>query len=75
MLAYDRGRITVGQAADVIIFDYDKLTDKATFAKPSELSVGMKYVLVNGQLVLEGGKFTGTLPGRVLRGPGYRAEK
>jgi N-acyl-D-aspartate/D-glutamate deacylase len=72
VLAYDRGRITVGQAADVIVFDYDTLTDKATFAKPSELSVGMKYVFVNGQLVLEDGKFTGALPGRVLRGPGYR---
>jgi N-acyl-D-aspartate/D-glutamate deacylase len=72
VLAYDRGRIAVGQAADVIVFDYEKLADKATFAKPSELSVGMKYVLVNGQLVLADGKFTGALPGRVLRGPGFK---
>ena len=78
VLAYDRGRISVGLAADIIVFDYEQLTDKATFSKPSELSEGMKYVVVNGTLVLddgeEEGKFTGALPGRVLRGPGYRAE-
>ena len=72
ILAYDRGRIAVGQAADIVVFDYNKLADKATFSKPSEPSVGMKYVLVNGQLVLDDGKFTGAKPGRVLRGPGYR---
>jgi N-acyl-D-amino-acid deacylase len=74
VLAYDRGRIAEGLAADVIVFDYAKLTDKATFAKPHELSEGMKYVVVNGVLVLDDGKYTGKRPGRVLRGPGYKTE-
>lgn len=75
VLAYDRGRISEGLAADICVFDYEKLTDKATFAKPATLSEGMKHVVVNGVLVLEGGKFTGKRPGRVLRGPGYRRDK
>jgi N-acyl-D-amino-acid deacylase len=70
-MAYDRGRIAQGLAADIIIFDYDQIADKATFAKPAEPSLGMKYVLVNGVLVLDNAKFTAARPGRVLRGPGY----
>lgn len=74
VLAYDRGRISEGLAADVIVFDYEELTDRASFANPHALSEGMKHVVVNGQLVLTDGEFTGALPGRVLRGPGYREE-
>src|SRR6185503_14469753 len=74
VMAYDRGRISEGLAADIIVFDFDQIADKATFAKPSALSVGMKYVIVNGAIVLDNGAFTGQRPGRVLRGPGYRAE-
>ena len=74
VLAFDRGRIAEGLAADIIAFDYNALTDKATFANPSELAQGMRYVIVNGKLVLNDGKQTDQLPGRVLRGPGYRAE-
>lgn len=71
VMAYDRGRITEGLAADVIVFDYEKIADRATFAEPHRLSEGMKYVLVNGQVVLEDGKLTGKRSGRVLCGPGY----
>ncbi len=71
VMAHDRGCIAEGLAADLIVFNYETLTDQATFAKPNELSEGMRYVIVNGQLVLDEGKFTGTRPGRVLRGPGY----
>ncbi|MEO2017159.1 MAG: serine hydrolase [Fuerstiella sp.] len=74
VLAYDRGRIAVGMAADVIVFDYENLTDHAGFANPHALSEGMKHVIVNGQHVLKDSKFTGARPGRVLRGPGYREE-
>ena len=74
IMARDRGRIAEGLAADVIVFDYENLTDKATFDKPRELSQGMKYVLVNGKLVLNNGLYTGKRPGRVLRGPGYKRE-
>lgn len=72
VLAYDRGRIAEGLAADVIVFDYEELTDRADFANPHALSEGMKHVVVNGQLVLRDGKLTDALPGRVLRGPGFR---
>ncbi len=75
VLAYDRGRISEGQAADVIVFDYENLADKATFAEPHAVSQGMQHVIVNGVLVLEDGKFTKQRPGRVLRGPGYQVEK
>jgi N-acyl-D-amino-acid deacylase len=75
VLAYDRGRIAVGLAADIIVFDYEKLADKATFAQPNALSEGMRHVLVNGRIVLRDGKYTGQRPGRVLRGPGYRPER
>ena len=71
VMAYDRGRIAEGLAADIVVFDYKKLADRATFAEPHRLSEGMKYVMVNGRVVLEDGKLTGTRSGRVLRGPGY----
>ncbi|MCA9069918.1 MAG: serine hydrolase, partial [Planctomycetaceae bacterium] len=75
VLAYDRGRIAEGLAADVIVFDYENLTDKATFSEPHAVSQGMKHVIVNGMLVLKEGKFTKERPGRVLRGPGYDRER
>ena len=67
----DRGVLKVGMWADVVVFDAEKITDLATFEKPNQLSVGMEDVLVNGVPVIEGGKMTGALPGKVLRGPGY----
>lgn len=75
VMVYDRGRIAEGLAADVIVFDYEKLTDKASFTQPADVSVGMQYVVVNGELVLTDGKLTGNRPGRVLRGPGYDESK
>jgi N-acyl-D-aspartate/D-glutamate deacylase len=72
IMAYDRGRLSPGLAADVIVFDPRTVTDRATFAEPSLPSEGFQAVLVNGQIVLENGKYTGATPGRVLRGPGYR---
>lgn len=74
VMAHDRGRITVGSAADVIVFDHESFEDKATFSNPHDTAEGMKYVLVNGHVVLDNGRFTGSRPGRVLRGPGYDPE-
>ncbi len=75
VMAFDRGRIAEGLAADVIVFDYLAFSDKATFSKPDAVSEGMKHVIVNGQLVLDDGVLTGKRPGRVLRGPGFRADR
>jgi len=66
----DRGVLKVGMWADVVVFDPDSIRDLATFANPNQLSEGMRWVLVNGIPVIAGGKATGALPGRVLRGPG-----
>jgi dihydroorotase/N-acyl-D-amino-acid deacylase len=67
----DRGVLKQGMWADVVVFDPDKITDKATYEKPNQLSVGMDYVLVNGVPVITEGKMTGNLPGKVLHGPGF----
>ena len=67
----DRGVLKAGMWADVVIFDPDTVRDLATFENPNQLSQGMEYVLVNGVAVIDQGKQTGALPGKVLRGPGY----
>jgi dihydroorotase/N-acyl-D-amino-acid deacylase len=67
----DRGVLKKQMWADIVIFDPDTVRDLATFDKPNQLSEGMEYVLVNGVPVIDGGKMTGALPGRVLYGPGY----
>jgi len=67
----DRGVLKSGMWADVVIFDPATVRDRATFDNPNQLSEGMEYVLVNGVPVIDQGKMTGALPGKVLRGPGY----
>ena len=68
----DRGSIKIDNYADVIIFDPKKVADKATFEKPHQYAVGMKHVFVNGIQVLNNGDHTGAMPGRIVRGPGWR---
>jgi len=68
----DRGVLKAGMWADVVVFDVATVRDLATFDNPNQLSEGMEYVLVNGAPVIEQGKMTGALPGKVLRGPGYQ---
>jgi dihydroorotase/N-acyl-D-amino-acid deacylase len=67
----DRGVLKAGMWADVVIFDPATVHDLATFENPNQLSQGMEYVLVNGVPVIDQGKMTGALPGKVLRGAGY----
>ena len=67
----DRGVLKSGMWADIVIFDPLTVRDRATFENPNQLSEGMDYVLVNGVPVVDQGKMTGELPGKVLRGPGY----
>jgi dihydroorotase/N-acyl-D-amino-acid deacylase len=68
----DRGLLKQGMWADVVVFDPETIRDVATFDNPNQLSQGMEYVLVNGVPVIEEGKMTGKLPGKVLRGAGYQ---
>lgn len=63
----DRGAIRVGNWADVVVFDADKVIDKATYKEPYQNSVGIEYVFVNGRLAVEHGELTGELAGKVLR--------
>jgi N-acyl-D-amino-acid deacylase len=68
----DRGVLKEGMWADVVVFDPATVHDLATFENPNQLSEGMEYVLVNGEPVIDSGKMTGKLPGKVLRGAGYK---
>lgn len=67
----DRGVLKAGMWADVVVFDPETVRDLATFENPNQLSEGMEFVLVNGVPVIDQGKMTGALPGKVLRGPAY----
>lgn len=67
----ERGVLKQGMRADIVIFDPAAVRDTATFESPNQLSQGMEYVLVNGVAVIDQGRMTGALPGKVLRGPGY----
>jgi dihydroorotase/N-acyl-D-amino-acid deacylase len=68
----DRGVLKQGMWADIVVFDPATIHDIATYEDPNQLSQGMEYVLVNGVAVIDQGKMTGKLPGKVLRGPGYK---
>ncbi len=69
----DRGLIQEGMYADIAVFDARSIIDHATFEQPHQLSAGVKYVLVNGVLVVRDGRHTGAMPGKLVRGPGYAA--
>jgi len=69
-----RGSIKEGLWADVVVFDYDKLQDRATYDQPTLSPEGIDYVLVNGQVVIDHGKHMGVRPGKVLYGPGREIE-
>jgi N-acyl-D-amino-acid deacylase len=62
-----RGKIAQGMKADITIFNPEKLSDRATYINPFRLPLGLNYVVVNGQIVVEGGKHTGKLAGEVLK--------
>ncbi len=70
----NRGLLKESYFADITIFDPANIRDKATYEEPTQLSEGVKYVFVNGQLEFEGDHLTGAKAGRVLRGPGWNLE-
>lgn len=63
----DRGLVRAGMAADVVVFDPDRIADRSTFADGKALAVGVEHVLVNGVPVLWDGERTKALPGRGLK--------
>jgi N-acyl-D-amino-acid deacylase len=67
----DRGVIREGLKADVTVFNMDRIDDVANYENPTAYPTGVDFVLVNGQLVIDGGKHTGAKPGNVLWGAGY----
>ena len=62
----DRGRLRVGAFADVVVFDPKRYAARATYARPTETAVGVRTVLVNGVVAVEGGSLTGAAAGRAL---------
>ncbi len=67
-----RGSLIEGNYADVVVFNPKTITDRATFEDPHQYSEGMQHVFVNGTQVLKDGEHTEAMPGRVVRGPGYK---
>jgi len=65
----DRGVLKAGMWADVVVFDPETIRDLATFDQPNQLSEGMRFVLVNGVPVIDEGKMTNALPGKVVMRP------
>jgi N-acyl-D-aspartate/D-glutamate deacylase len=66
----DRGVLREGYWADVAVIDPARIAEHATYDDPHQYSVGVSTVVVNGDVVVDGGDHTGALPGRVLRRPG-----
>ena len=69
--ARQKGRLQEGADADIVVFDANVISDRSTFEKPMEPSVGVRYLLVGGAMVVDEGKIApDTFPGRALLGPG-----
>jgi N-acyl-D-aspartate/D-glutamate deacylase len=69
--ARQKGRLEEGADADIVVFDAKTITDRATFEKPMEPSVGVRYVVVGGTVLVDGGQLVpDVFPGRALVGPG-----
>jgi N-acyl-D-aspartate/D-glutamate deacylase len=62
-----RGLLVTGYFADLTVFDPERVQDLATYEEPFQYNEGIDYVVVNGQIVLDGGQHTGVRPGRALR--------
>ena len=68
-----RGWLKSGYLADLVVFDPATIQDHATYAQPHQYATGVVHVFVNGTQVLKQGEHTGARPGRVVRGPGWKA--
>jgi len=63
----NRGRLKEGLAADILVFDPDKISDKATYDAPHQYSVGVQFLFIDGKLVIEDGAYNGQLVGKPIR--------
>jgi N-acyl-D-aspartate/D-glutamate deacylase len=70
----DRGQIREGFAADVVVFDPAAVGETNSFEKPKSYARGVPYTIVNGVVVIDGGKHTGARPGKPLMGSGFKAQ-
>ena len=71
--ARQKGRLQEGADADIVVFDAATITDRSTFAKPMEPSLGVRYLVVGGTIVVDEGKIVpDVFPGRALLGAGKR---
>jgi N-acyl-D-amino-acid deacylase len=68
-----RGWLAPGNFADIVVLDPTRIADHATYQDPHQYATGVLHVFVNGVQVLANGDHTGATPGRVVRGPGYKA--
>ncbi|MEX2466390.1 MAG: D-aminoacylase [Gemmatimonadota bacterium] len=68
----ERGLLAPGYFADVVVFDPETVVDHATYEDPHRISTGIEHVFVNGVAVVRDRGVTGALPGRAVRGPGWR---
>jgi N-acyl-D-amino-acid deacylase len=70
-----RGKLAPDNYADIVIFDPDKINDRATFENPHQLATGVVHVFVNGSQVILNGQHTGATPGRFVKGPGWNKNR
>ena len=66
---FDRGLVRPGMVADLVLFDENEIADQATFENPHQYAVGVKCVLVGGEVIFDGKSMTAARPGRILKGP------
>jgi N-acyl-D-amino-acid deacylase len=67
----DRGLLQAGMFADVVIFDAETVGDRSTYERPHQMPAGIRWVIVNGTVVMKDGVHTGAKPGKAVRGPGW----
>ncbi len=67
---FDRGLVRPGMMGDLVLFDEQEIGDQATFENPHQYAVGVKFVLVGGQVIFDGKAMTAARPGKILKGPG-----
>lgn len=65
----DAGLLSAGKKADIVIFNPETIGDKATYQKPHQYPVGIDYVVLSGEIVVDHGQLTGKMPGRIIYGP------